>query len=103
MSEYNVVLTPNALIDIQNIYDYISERNTTDMAWEYIQTIKNKSDNLKEYPLRGINRDNIRAGLRLLVIDKKSIIAYEVNEKNKLVTILNIFYGGQDYKILLEE
>ena len=45
-------------------------------------------------------RDDIRPGLRVINYKKRTVIAYAV--LNDLVSILGVFYGGQDYETVLE-
>ena len=40
-------------------------------------------------------------GLRITNYRKTTIIAFSVSEKQKQVTILGVFYGGQNYEHLL--
>ena len=52
-------------------------------------------------PLAGVARDDIRRGLRTTFFRRRVVIAYSVGAK--AVTVLAIFYGGQDYESLLRE
>jgi plasmid stabilization system protein ParE len=52
-------------------------------------------------PLVGIAREDIRPGLRTAFFRKRIVIAYAITSKT--VTILGVFYGGQDYESLLRE
>jgi len=46
--------------------------------------------------LRGSKRDDIRPGLRVTNYKGRAVIAFDVSEA--LVSIIGIFYGGQDYE-----
>lgn len=48
-----------------------------------------------------VARDDVRAGLRITHFKKRTIIAYDV--EGTQVSILGIFYGGQDYETLLQD
>jgi hypothetical protein len=39
--------------------------------------------------------------LRIVPFKKRTAIAFEVDDARKVVTILRVFYGGQDYEAIL--
>jgi len=45
---------------------------------------------------RGTRRDDIRPGLRITHYKRRAIIAYAVEVEH--VSIIGVFYGGQDYE-----
>ena len=51
--------------------------------------------------LRGVPRDDIRPGLRVTHHKGRTLIAYAVDEDSRTVSVLGIFYGGQDYEAAL--
>lgn len=51
---------------------------------------------LHSFPLRGTRRDEIVSGLRTVGFRRRATIAFTVEDD--VVTILGIFYGGQDYE-----
>ena len=53
------------------------------------------------FPCRGIRRDDIRPGLRITNYKKRVVIAFDVDVDAALVSILGVFYGGQDYEVAL--
>jgi len=50
----------------------------------------------KKFPERGNKRDDVRPGLRTTHYKKRALIAFGT-ELNR-VSIIGIFYGGQDYE-----
>lgn len=52
------------------------------------------------FPHRGTLRDDVRPGLRLTNFKKRTIIAFDVDDEQ--VSIMGIFYGGQDYETFLQ-
>lgn len=56
---------------------------------------------LRLFPLRGVSREDIRPGLRVTHHKGRTLIAYAVDEAARSVSILGIFYGGQDYEAAL--
>lgn len=99
---YDVSLTPDAVVDLTSIYYFIVDESCfPDVAWNYIEKLREKCYSLEPAPLRGHKRDDLRANLRVLAIDKNAVAAFEVDESNMTGTILNIFYGGEDYEAIM--
>ncbi len=81
MKTYKVSLTPDAIGDLKNIYEYISDKSGyPSVAWAYIQKLKDKCHDLETAAVRGLKRDDLRKNVRIMA-NYKSVIAYfEVNE-----------------------
>lgn len=58
-------------------------------------------EGLALFPMRGVPRDDIRPGLRVTHHKGRTLIAYAVDEGTRTVSVLGIFYGGQDYEAAL--
>lgn len=58
-------------------------------------------EGLAVFPLRGLTREDIRPGLRVTHHKGRTLIAYAVDEDARTVSVLGIFYGGQDYEAVL--
>ena len=98
MKKYDVLLTPDAIQDLKDIYEYIVDASgLPQVAWAYIEKLRGECHSLETVPLRGQKRDDLRKNLRVVPIDKNAVVAFEINEKKRIVTILNIFYGGSMY------
>ncbi|NOQ34424.1 MAG: type II toxin-antitoxin system RelE/ParE family toxin [Methylococcaceae bacterium] len=103
MKAYKVSLTPDAISDLENIYLYIAEKSELpEVAWAYMQRLEKACYSLETVPLRGQRRDDLRKNLRIVPIDKNAVAAFEVDVEKQNVTILNIFYGGQDYDTIMK-
>lgn len=46
--------------------------------------------------MRGTHRDDVRPGLRITNYKKRAVIAFAVDAAQ--VSVIGIFYGGQDYE-----
>lgn len=104
MKKYDVHLMPDAIKDLENIYNYITkESGFPERGWSYIERLKSQCKKLENAPLRGQRRDDLMKGLRISPLDKKAVAAFFVDEKHRTVRILNIFYGGQDYDAIMTE
>lgn len=96
-----MVFSPEAEAQIVALFEYIAAHASPAVAETYISAIVERCEQLGEMPLIGLARDDIRRGLRTTFFRKRVVIAYSVSAKT--VTILAIFYGGQDYGTLLRE
>ena len=102
METYDVSLTPDSIVDLAAIYRFIvDESGFPEIAWICIERLREKCYSLERAPIRGHKRDDLRANLRILAIDKNAAAAFEVDELHLTVTILNIFYGGEDYETIM--
>ena len=102
MKSYEVYLTPDAIQDMTDIYEYIAAKSgLPEISWAYIEKLRQKCHDLKITPLIGQQRDDLRKNLRIVAIDKNAIAAFEIIEDKQIVTILNIFYGGRDYEAIM--
>ncbi len=97
----DVVFSPEAEAQIVQLYEYIAAKASPTVAETYTSAIVERCEQLGDMPLQGIARDDIRRGLRTTFFRKRVVIAYSVG--TKAVTVLSIFYGGQDYESLLRE
>jgi plasmid stabilization system protein ParE len=55
------------------------------------------------FPLRGVPREDIRPGLRVTHHKGRTLIAYAVDEAARIVSIVGVFYGGQDHEQALSD
>ncbi|MDO8263591.1 MAG: type II toxin-antitoxin system RelE/ParE family toxin [Gallionella sp.] len=100
MSQYTVIFTPEAQEQLAALYRYIAVVASPEIADRYTNAIVTYCEGLHTFPLRGTCRDDIRPGLRITHYKKRAVIAFEVDAE--LVTIIGVFYGGQDYETDLQ-
>ncbi|MDY0147218.1 MAG: type II toxin-antitoxin system RelE/ParE family toxin [Halothiobacillus sp.] len=98
---YRVVFSPEAREQLSTLFHYIAEAATPDIAARYTEAIVSYCESLCTLPLRGTQRDDVRPGLRITNYKKRAVIAFSVNDE--LISILGIFYGGQDYASILQD
>lgn len=99
--EKDVVFSPEAETQLVQLYDYLAANASTAIAETYSNAIVERCERLGEMPLAGVAREDIRRGPRTTFFHRRVVIAYSVGAK--AVTVLAIFYGGQDYESLLRE
>lgn len=98
--KYTVIFTPEAQEQLAALYRYIATAASPGTAERYTNAIVDFCESLHTFPNRGIRRDDVRPGLRITNYKKRTVIAYTVD--SQWVTIIGIFYGGQDYETNLQ-
>jgi toxin ParE1/3/4 len=73
------------------------------VAERYTGAVVATCEGLALFPLRGVPRDDIRPGLRVTHHKGRTVIAYAVDADTRTVSILGVFYGGQDHEGALAE
>ena len=71
-----------------------------EIAERYTNSIVAYCESLKDFPLRGTRRDDVRPGLRITNYKKRAVIAFAVEAEQ--ISIIGIYYGGQDYETVLQ-
>lgn len=101
MTVYRIVFTPEARDQLDNLYDYISKAADPAIAARFLDGVVDHVATLTDYPRRGTPRDDLRAGLRTVVWRRRVTIAFMVDEL--VVVIVGVFYGGRDFRSLLND
>jgi toxin ParE1/3/4 len=102
MSSYAVVFTPEAEQHLAKLYRYISEKSSVDVALRFTMSIIDYCATMDEFPHRGIRRDDIRQGLRIVHFRQKTVLAVAIDDVAHIVTIVGVFYGGRNYEAILD-
>lgn len=99
---YRVVEKLDVLDDYRAIAALI-ERWTEDraLADRTVDAIRSFIKGLADVPHRGTRRDDLRTGLRIVPFGKRTAIAFETDDSARIVTVLRVFYGGQDYAAVM--
>jgi plasmid stabilization system protein ParE len=93
---YSVIFAPEALEQLTRLYRYIAVEASAESARNFTDGIVDYCESLSLFPLRGQCRKDIRPGLRTTNYKKRTIIAFTVTETQ--VSILGIYYGGQNFE-----
>lgn len=96
-----VIVSPEALGDLQALYDYIAAVASPLVAGSYLRRVEAYLRGFEHNAERGTMRDDVRPGLRIVGFERRLTIAFTVSEGD--VTILRLFYGGQDWGRELDE
>lgn len=99
MSDYRIILTPDAIADLTDLRDYIAEvLLVPDTALRYIQTIRREIGGLARMPERHERVDHEpwkSRGLRRITV-KNFHVYYRIDETLKTVFVLNVIYARRD-------
>ena len=96
-----VVFTPEAEEQLAALYRYIAmAASSAAIAQRYTSAIVTYCEGLQTFPHRGSRRDDIRPGLRITNYKRRAVIAFDVDAER--VSIIGVFYGGQDYETILQ-
>lgn len=96
-----VRFAPEAADQLTALRQFISTAATPTVADGYIEAIAAHCEKLSLFPQAATRRDDLRPGLRTTAYKKRVIIAFTVNDSAQTVTVLGIYYGGQDFHTLL--
>lgn len=98
---HEIIFSPEARADLEQLYVYIAERAGAVIALAYIERIESRCLSFAEFPERGIRRDDISPGLRVVGFEGRVSIAFHVDEGR--VTFDRILYGGRDLDAALSD
>lgn len=97
-----VVLSENAIADLETIGAYILENSGSEnIANGFLDRIKARCESIGNAPRGGRSRDKILPGLRAVPFEHSAVIAYVI--EGDIIRIINIFYGGRDYEALMRD
>jgi toxin ParE1/3/4 len=95
---YAVEFGPEARDQLASIEDHIAAAASPVAAAQYVDAIVAQCAGLGDFPLRGRARDDLMVGLRFTYCRGRVAIAYRADELTRVVSIVGVFYGGQDYE-----
>ncbi|MDP2784853.1 MAG: type II toxin-antitoxin system RelE/ParE family toxin [Sulfurimicrobium sp.] len=95
-----VIFTPEAQEQLAALYRYIATAASPETAERYTSAIVTYCESLHTFPNRGTRRDDVRPGLRITNYKKRTVIAFSVDAE--LVSIIGVYYGGQDFVTALQ-
>ena len=90
----HVVFGDGAANDLADIFLWIEGDAGTVTASRYVARIIDYCEKLADFPLRGIARDDLKLGLRLLGFERRATIAFSVTGDE--VAVLRVLHRGRD-------
>lgn len=101
---YTVLFAPDVEDQLATIEEHIAKAGSPVAAARYVDAIITYCEGLVTFPERGRKRDDLLPGLRITNYRGSAIIAFLVDADAETVSIVGVFYGGQDYETrLLQE
>jgi toxin ParE1/3/4 len=73
-----IVFTPEARDDLNELFDYIVEHDSAERAMTYLERIEKACMSLQTLPNRGVLREDLRPGLRVVGFERRVLIAFRV-------------------------
>ena len=96
-----IAYAPEAEAQLVDLYRYIERQASPFIAQRFTVAIVERCTALAEFPDRGTPREDLLAGLRTVSFRRRVTIAYRADAQS--VTILGIFYGGQDFEAVFRD
>ena len=97
----SIVLTRRARDQLDYLYDYIATAASPNTALRFVDAIYAQFEPLRDFPVAGTARDDIRPGLRTIGFRRRVTIAFMIQPNE--VLIVGVFYGGQDFERILAD
>jgi len=91
---FEVIFSPEAEDDLVQLYLYIAAHSGEATALNYVARIEAYCLSFTDFPERGLNRDDLLPGLRVVGFERRVSIAFHIDPAR--VTFDRILYGGQD-------
>lgn len=93
MSRY--VLSPAAQADLEQIWDYTSQRWNEDQAEAYVRVIQHAVELVADNPLIGRSCDEVRAGYRRHTAGSHTLY-YRLGAGGELIDVVRILHKRMD-------
>jgi len=84
------------------IEDYIVDNDAPIYAYDFVWRITQFCYELGLFPRKFTQRDDIKNDLHIVGFEGSVTIAYHVNDSARVVSVLGIFYGGQNWEAALK-
>ncbi len=95
--------TPEAEQQLNELDNWITRAASGEIARRFVLAILDHIDGILVVPLAGKTRDDVRPGMRNSAHQRRTLVAYEVDESSGelVVNVLGIFHGGQNWEAML--
>ena len=84
---------------MDTIFDFIA-RDSPRNAIEFTRRIRERCLSLREFPERGLRRDDLGQGLRTIGLERRVLIVYRILPDR--IQVVHIYYGGRDVEGLMK-
>lgn len=92
---YRVHFAPEARDDLLRLYDFVAQQASASRAIAYLARIEAFCLGFEQFPQRGIARDDILPGLRVVGFEKRVTLAFHIAKD--AVVFDRVLYGGRQF------
>ena len=93
-----IAYSRQARADLEEMFWFIAGDNPK-RAGTYIAEIEKSCERLCETPMIGVARPDLGPDLRILILWRRVVVAYEVTPDR--IDVLRVFSAGQDYEEIM--
>ena len=98
MKVKRLVFRDEAEADLVALYSHIAEASGSfETAFNFVERLRNVCFKLEDFPEIGAARDEVKKGLGILALERKTVITYFVTGND--VVVSNIFHGDRDWEV----
>lgn len=90
---FEVVFAASAVRDLDDLEAYIA-KDSPAAAVAFVDRLQARCRDLSAFPRRGVQRDDLAQGTRMLVVQRRTVILYRID--GATVLILGIVHAGRD-------
>lgn len=107
---YDLRFAPSARDDLARIADHLfrtyvhfgdTPAEAAARVRERLSRLRGFIRSLVDRPHQGTIRDDLRPGLRIVPDRHRAAVAFDVDGRMRTVTVLRIFFGGEDYDAVM--
>jgi toxin ParE1/3/4 len=99
-TRYEIIWSDESEKDLLDIWAYSARTWSLETADKHLEAIYASSERLAQWPFSGRARDEIRRGLRSVVV-YPHVLFYRVTGTS--VDVVRVLYGGRDLKVIFAE
>ena len=99
MSNRKLRFSPQAEVDLQDIFQYTQQMWGSDQRRKYLSIFMEKFDHIQAFPESGRSRTEIDLNLRTQIVGSH-VVAYEVSDVETV--ILRIVHSRMDLRLVLD-
>lgn len=100
MKKYNVLITRDALRDLENLKTYLVSAFGNQVADKAIEKIESDISNLSTFPSVGLSITTINPDLDksyYILISKHNVLFYRIYRSENLIRVLKVYSTKQDF------
>jgi toxin ParE1/3/4 len=98
----SVQFTEIAVLDIDDIWSYLAiTQGNPKVAQKVMDELRETFELLSDFPMMGRERNDLKQGIRRIVVRKRYIVLYRVIDEGVLIE--RVVHGSRDLESLFQE